>query len=275
MGNNTSTTKDIIFNLVISKSDAEKLLNDAEKQDMYLEECNDSKTNYLSRKNNSYNPNTIPVKDVNYIKTFLDTVNFSIPPRLKMDLDDVNIIQLMPTADGGMPHTRPGNIICFPNLTQIFSISTLIHELWHIHQRKYHTYWTVVFKGLGWKEWNGKLPQQLEDNYRYNPDTIDTPFWIYQDTWIPIPIFRNITHPKVGEVDIWFYNVSTGHHTRGVPPELREFFGDLNQVAFEHPREITAYMLSEPKMFENNLAFKKLIELIGRTSINLNNMSVY
>ena len=43
----------------------------------------------------------------------------------------VSVVILNPSAEGGMPHTRPG-IICYPTLS--FSSVTLIHELWHVHQ---------------------------------------------------------------------------------------------------------------------------------------------
>jgi hypothetical protein len=174
----------------------------------------------------------------------------------------------MPTADGGMPHTRPDNIICYPNISQLFSESTLIHELWHIHQRLYQIDWLKIFKRIGWRLWEGKLPDILENNRRYNPDTIDSPYWVFQDTWVPVPIFKDISRPKVNDVEIWFYNINKHYHVRQIPDELTSYYGNLSSIAFEHPREITAYMLSEYTKFKDSSAFKHLLEAIGQTAIN-------
>jgi len=39
-------------------------------------------------------------------------------------------------------------------------------------------------------------------------------------------------------------------------------------VAFEHPREITAYMLAEPDKFRHSPAFKDLIKAMGNNAIH-------
>jgi hypothetical protein len=173
----------------------------------------------------------------------------------------------MPTSDGGMPHTRPNDIICYPDISKFFSASTLIHELWHVHQRKYKQMWDDVFEKLHWKKWNGTLPLSLEKNRRYNPDTIDSPLYIFKDCWIPIPIFEDITKPKVNEVYIWFYNVVTGYHIRTVPDEMMKYFPNLQISGYEHPREITAYMLSQPDQYMDSPGFKNLVNCIGQMSI--------
>lgn len=253
------------FELVNSKDDANFLLQTAERKDFYLQECYDDEANYKSRKSMTYMPNQIALQDRTYAYAFLDSLQ--IPQRLRMDLSKVHIIQLMPSADGGMPHTRPESVICLPDISQLFSKSTMIHELWHIHQRKYNMIWLQVFQNMGWQLWDGEFPEHLEKYRRYNPDTIDCPLWIYNDTWIPVPIFRDISKPKVNDVEIWFYNPHKKYHVRQIPGEISEYFTNLPPSAYEHPREITAYMLSEPEKYQNSSAFKKLIELIGHTSI--------
>lgn len=267
MGNEQSISKRIIFNIVPDKSEAITLLSRAESRDLYLQECYDDKANSIARRSMTYSPNQIALRDLNYARAYLDGVSQEIPQRLALDLDKVNIVQLMPTADGGMPHTRPGDIICYPDISQLFSKTTLLHELWHIHQRRYQDLWHKVFKRLGWMPWTGKLPEQLENNRRYNPDTIDSPFWIYEDKWIPVPIFRDITHPKVNDVDIWFYDPVKNYHIKRVPDEIQSYFGNLVPAAFEHPREITAYMLSEPEKHTNSTAFAHLLESVGNTTL--------
>ena len=141
MGNNLSINNGIKFNIINEKAQAESLLSMAEKKDMYIEECHDDKANSISRKDLTYRPNIMSKQDTEQAHIYLNSVIHKIPDRLRMDLGVVNIIQLMPTADGGMPHTRPDNIICYPNISQLFSESTLIHELCNIHQRLYQIDW--------------------------------------------------------------------------------------------------------------------------------------
>ena len=257
---NTQTLK---LKIIQDKKDAQNHLNRAEKEDFYLEECHDDKSNSIARRNLTYSPNSISISDINNATIFIESV--SLPIKLVSELGEINIIQLMPTADGGMPHTR-SNIICYPDISLLFSKTTLIHELWHIHQRTFQRYWIDIFKQIGWTSWNGVLPYKLENNRRYNPDTIDSPFWIFKDTWVPVPIFKDITHPTVNNVEVWFYNPHKEYHTRQIPELLSSYFTNLNNVAFEHPREITAYMLSEAEKFKSSIAYKDLINAIGYTA---------
>lgn len=268
MGNtNSSEHGSLEFELISNKLEAQAILDKAEQKDFYLEECHDDKSNSLSRRNLTYRANQVSLRDTNYAKSYLEGSYSFIPFRLLSDLKKVFIIQLMPTADGGMPHTRPDNIICYPDISQLFSRITLIHELWHLHQRQFQDLWFETFKNLGWKVWNGKLPEKLEVMRRYNPDTIDYPLWIFNDQWVPIPIFKDISRPNVAEVEIWFYNPGKEYHVRQIPNEIASFFENLPPSAYEHPREITAYMLSEPDKYKHTSAFKKLIQQIGNISI--------
>ena len=270
MGNNYSVPQNLTFYVCVDKNEAQKLLDDAERHDFYVEECHDDKANSLARKNLTYRANTMGLRDANYATTYLDGTNDHLPIRLLNDLNKVTIIQLMPTADGGMPHTRPTDIICFPDISQLFSKTTLIHELWHIHQRNYKDVWFKTFKRLGWTMWAGQIPENLDKARRYNPDTLDCPFWIFNDEWIPLPIFRDISKPNVSDVEIWFYNPHKQYHVKRVPEEILSYFPGLPPSAYEHPREITAYMLSEPDKYKNSQGFKHLIESIGEISIMMN-----
>lgn len=267
MGNESSTPIKIKFKVVNDKNEAHSILSDAEKIDFYIEECHDDKANSIARRNLTYTPNTISLRDYNYAKSYLESTTQELPKRLVMELEEIKIIHLMPSADGGMPHTRPGDIICYPNISQIFSKVTLIHELWHIHQRKYRELWFKAFKRMGWSIWTGQLPEQLEKNRRYNPDTIDYPLWIFDDKWVPVPIFKDISRPNVADVEIWFYNPQKQYHSKTVPSEISEYYPNLPHSAYEHPRELSAYMLSEPEKYDGSKGFKDLIESIGVISI--------
>lgn len=270
MGNSISIPHNLQFYVCFDKYEAQQLLDDAEHQDFYIEECHDDRANSLARKGLTYRANSMALRETNYATAFLDGTKDSLPIRLLTDLKVVKIIQLMPTADGGMPHTRPNDIICYPNISQLFSKTTLIHELWHIHQRNYKDMWFKTFKRLGWTMWNGNLPETLEKSRRYNPDTIDCPFWIFNDEWVPLPIFKDISRPNVSDVEIWFYNPQRQYHIKRVPDEISSYFPNLPPTAYEHPREITAYMLSEPNKYNQSQGFKHLIESIGEISIVVN-----
>ena len=262
------------FNIVQDKKTAETLLDNAELTDLYIEECNDHRANFLARKNLSYATNSISSGEYKYAVAHLNMLKATIPIRLVNDLKAVTIIQLMPTADGGMPHTRPNNIICYPDFRQLLSRTTLIHELWHVHQRLFKDAWFRMFNSLGWTMWNDELPEHLEKARRFNPDTIDCPLWIFENQWIPIPIFKDISKPKVGDVEIWFYNPRLQYHIKHVPDTILSYFPDLPPTAYEHPRELTAYLLAEPELHRNNKGFIQLIELIGNISI-MSYKSVY
>jgi len=253
--------------IIQDKREAQNLLNMAESKDFYLEECNDDKTNSLARRNFTYAPNNISKKEIDSAVLFIKKTIPLLPAKLS-ELAKVNIIQLMPNSDGGMPHTRPGNIICYPNFSMLYSVHTLIHELWHCHQREFTYYWIQIFNKIGWTIWKGKLPDKLENNRRYNPDTLDSPLWIFKKEWIPVPVFTDITHPSINQIEVWFYNPHIEYYAKNIPDDLSSYFTDLNMVALEHPREITAYMLAEPDKFRHSPAFKDLIKAMGNNAIN-------
>ena len=254
------------FVIVEQKSDAQRLLNKAEQVDFYVEECNDDAANFKARQDLNYSANTVSA-NIAFFKNALEAAKVQLPKRLLSDLGTIYLVQLMPSADGGMPHTRPGSIICYASETILYQTSTLIHELWHIHQRTFKKMWTDVFHRMEWSEWVDELPASLASNRRYNPDTIDSPIWIFRKRWVPIPIFKDPSQPKIQDVDIWFYDVILQYHIKNVPAEMMIAYPNLPASAYEHPRELTAYMLAEPKKYQDIPAFKELILLIGGTSI--------
>lgn len=266
MGSNQSSSS-LHFTIVSNKEDAQQLLNEAESVDLYLEECYRSRSNAKARLQLSYQANRMTYRDLKFFEVVLENAKERLPRRLIEDLREVKLIPLMPSAEGGMPHTRPENLICYPDVSRFFTTSTLIHELWHLHQRHYEKLWDDVFFELGWKEWNGYLPVSLEEQRRFNPDTIQTPLWVFQHTWVPVPIFKDITHPNMREVEIWFYDVQSRYHRKTVPESLEKMFPDVPASAYEHPRELCAYLLSEPHRYEISPGFQKLITLVGQRSL--------
>ena len=57
MGNSISIPSNLHFTLVLDKNDATILLNNAEREDFYLEECHDDKANSIARRNLTYSVN--------------------------------------------------------------------------------------------------------------------------------------------------------------------------------------------------------------------------
>ena len=234
---------------IADKAEAVLLLEQAEYIDQYITECGDDTANFLARKQSNYYA-TIPKDPVYYREIFTGYLN-RIPKQLR-DVGDITIVSLMSSADGGMPHTRPPNIICYPNIST--SYTTFLHELCHIHQRKFPVVWNTIFAAIGWRPWNGLLPESLDNKRRYNPDTIDTPLWIH-GSWVPVPIFRDYTNPVLSEVDIWFYNVEGGH-SKTVPDDI--VIDMLPPSAYEHPREITAYIISDAEKYQGTEVYRML-----------------
>jgi hypothetical protein len=218
----------------------------AEQIDLYRRECQEDKLNAISRRGQQYSPYNYPT---DYLLVLRETLNASLkylPNKLIQELQNVNIIILYPSADGGMPHTRPNDIICFPYRADIPSLETITHELWHIHQRKYPTFWQTFFiNNWHFEEWDGDLPAELEKHRRINPDTLATQNWIWQSKWVPVPVFIDASKPSLVDSKIWYHNVITGRTEHGVPEEVYEFFGrKMESAAYEHPYEMAAYMLS-------------------------------
>lgn len=266
MGNRTSRTN-LTFHLLHRKQEAESYLLEAERTDFYLEECHDHDANRKARQSLNYAARSLSAKEAQECEIRLGQLLHQLPSRLRTDLQKITIIPLMSSADGGMPHTRPTSLLCVPRLELLDSMVTLRHELWHIHQRIYGMQWMEIFNKLGWKIWNGHLPVGLEDHRRINPDTLDLPLWVYRDTWVPVPIFRDIRNPVLAEVDIWFYHIGEKRHIRQIPDELLSDFPSMPLSAYEHPRELTAYALSDPDSYRELPGFKKLISLVGQVSI--------
>jgi len=265
MGQNPSDMAGLTWKVIHQKRIGDAILQEAESMDQYQTQCHLSKSNSIARRSLSYSANSLSDKE--YYETILEKALPMIPKRLKMELREVAIVPLMPSADGGMPHTRPHSVICFPNPKQILSTSTLIHELWHIHQRLYKEKWVNVFREMGWREWNHSLPQALEEYRRFNPDTIDCPLWIYRERWVPLPIFKDIQRPDMGEVHNWFYDVKNQTRVTSIPLELETEYPTMPPSAYEHPREITAYLLADPDKYRMAPGFLRLLHLVGHLSI--------
>ncbi len=260
---------------VCSYEEAMINLDTAEKADKYLIQCEKHRSNLKARSDLNYFPYKLSLSDQLDYRKRLETI-FSKNKAARYLLESINqhtlFAFLMPTADSGMPHTRPNNTVCLPHTTFIEQ-DTVIHELCHIHQRIYNNEWIHFFESTwNWKRWYGKLPQQLEQQRRFNPDTIDYPLYIFAGQWVSIPIFLNVSKPNLRECSIWFYNIQTQTFIKTIPDAFSAFRSlSVPLSAYEHPREMSAYIiqnfskyLGESKVDINSTPLKDLMTFMSK-----------
>ena len=198
--------------------------------DNFVHRCKENNCNRLARKNFAY------ITDYNsYYSTIKDFTNkHSI-------FNSMIIVQLDSSAENGYPHTRPPNIICIPSNARFPSLEkTLFHEAVHIHQRKYERLWRDFLNKEGWNPVEKSLiPERWVERIRYNPDTFLTPFWSYENRYVPLPMFSRPHDPVFEEIKVLWYDLKTGILEHNPPLSFINKYGnDVRQS--EHPYEIYA-----------------------------------
>jgi len=216
----------------------------AESQDGYLAQVAKNRPNAIARQSMNYSANRLTLAQADLLRDKIEEFKPHIPPVLHSIKPTV--VALMPSADGGMPHTRPSDLVCLPQSASSLTLSTFVHELWHLHQRAHSREWNSFFeKQWKWKIFEGDMDPELEKMRRLNPDTLADPLWIWNNEWVPICLFLNPSSPSFQDTATWFFNARTGSHTRDLPNGMRIFFSDsLSPSAYEHPNEVSAYMLT-------------------------------
>jgi hypothetical protein len=216
-------------------SDPRTALQAAELRDGYLRACRASEVNTAARQKLHY----IPWED----QSLADLCTLILSkepsePRLP------RVIIMHPTADGGMPHTRAGNIICIPaNFPHDRLVKTLKHEKLHIQQRAFSEAWKRNLQVDGWSEYPASmLPQHLVSRCRINPDTIASQFWSWKRRWVPMPLFQRPDAPDLREVSVRWWDIENNTLVNNVPASCFERYGTLPPSAYEHPYEIYAYI---------------------------------
>ena len=282
MGQNLTTSSEGTLRLVVvvDKHDAQEDMNRAEQIDHYRKQTARNLTNAMARRTLAYEVNRLGYHEWKRMEVWADQVNqglhgsVHVPLRLRRELGEVRLIAVMPTAEGGMPHTRPANVICYPNVETITHGVTLVHELWHIHQRQHAAWWSEVFREWGWtplsmEDAHRQIPEKLRAHVRMNPDTIDQPWWAYRGRWVPLPVFAHLSKPSMTETECWFYDLLNGFHVRAVPDEIQAEFPGVSGNALEHPRELAAYLLSDPGRYRDAgvPGWHRLVDLVGMTSL--------
>jgi hypothetical protein len=241
----------------ISAAQGLQALNYAERIDGYLEQVKDSPINRMARQGQNYLPALhAPQRQVPFY-------NPSEP------WPSGQVIWMDPTADAGLPHTRPPFYICMSrDFPEKDLAKTLLHERVHVSQRLHTAVWKRIFaETWDFKPWTGNLPADLESRRRLNPDLIWQPLYIWKDIWVPFSIFRSSSQPKLAEADTVWWDASTRTLHREAPPGWVEFFGNI--PAGEHPFELAAYLVADaPQQNKAWLAIRsRLINELPRAEV--------
>lgn len=199
----------------------------AEKLDSYHNRCRQSPLNAAARAGLSYTP-------------FFQEPSAGPAQTL--------LITMHPTAEGGLPHTRPPNLICIPAYYPESQYAEMIrHELVHIDQRRRPGIWRDKFVREGWTplpEGLNSFPADIQRRIRLNPDTLDDGFWAWQGRWVPLPLFEREDKPSLRETATRWYDLTTGSLLPQPPASFSQKYGSQHPQA-EHPREVVAVLLAE------------------------------
>jgi hypothetical protein len=240
----SSQAETVPFSLrVLDHGDARAALLEAELQDNYRAKCYSDRLNAIARTGQSYVAakltETERVRCEQHIQQLGISAAFG-------GLGPVEVVYLMPSADGGLPHTRPQKLICLPMSPTPVPAETLQHELWHVHQRAFPDRWLAFLRDhWHFAPYHGGLPEKFHGMLRHNPDTLAHPLWIWRGEWVPVCLFTNPTTPTLKDTAVWFYNAQKGMYVTTPPAPMLAFFGSsLPAVAYEHPYELAAYLLA-------------------------------
>jgi hypothetical protein len=212
-----------------SQAQAQKLLEEAEEKDGFFARVKRSAVNRLARRNCTYeawNDQNLAVKAA----TLLDPE----------DRDAVNIVILDPSAEGGMPHTRPG-LICLPAYYPESKLKeTLAHEIIHISQKRQPTLWTARASNEGWSPVREVLPEFWASRLRLNPDTFGT-LYAWEKRYVPLPVYIREDKPILREIEVRWFDIKEGIVKGSPPSSFTQTYGPLGHVQAEHPYELWAY----------------------------------
>jgi hypothetical protein len=204
----------------------------AESIDGYIGMVDQSPINRLARSGQNYMPSAHSVDRV------VPSANPAEP------WPSGQVVWMDPTADGGLPHTRAPNLICISrDFPEASLANTLLHERVHVSQRLHPSAWEKIMADT-WdmKPWIGFLPSDIQARRRINPDLLNVPLYSWKDEWVPLALFKSTGSPKLAEIDLVWWKISSRTLFRQPPPGWVEFFG--NVPAGEHPFEIIAYLVA-------------------------------
>jgi hypothetical protein len=200
----------------------------AERGDNYQEMCKRDPVNAAARARCSYtlwNDQSLAVE----AKAFLPSW-----------ARDVDVVVLNPSAEGGMPHTRAGPLICIPAYHTGLE-ETLRHEMVHIQQRKEPALWKMKMELEGWKAvGDSAIPDIWRRRCRLNPDTCTARWFAWQGRYVPLPLFVREDKPDLRDIVVRWYDMEEGI-VQATPSSFFKRYGDLGASSMEHPYELWAY----------------------------------
>jgi hypothetical protein len=216
---------------------ASELLLNAEKIDGYRAAIEGSFLNTVARRGDYYHPSSVSPSEGERLLAEIDKIEL---------LNDAMVVVMHATADSGYPHTRPLNIVCIP-ATSIEGVSTdalattLRHEAIHVHQRNNIETWTAACMKDGWSLVpTARIPGRFRDRCRINPDTFKPQqFWAWEHTFVPLPMFFRDDAPRLGDVQIKWYDLRNGALYTDPPFSFQIRYG-ANPAQPEHPFELLA-----------------------------------
>jgi hypothetical protein len=202
---------------------AQELLDLAEQLDGYLAACKASELNRKARV---------------FCQTYAWNDQSSAP-----QVKGATVIIVPASSEGGMPHTRAGNIICIPVYHPKDHLAeTLAHEMVHIDQRARPSVWRQRLLEEGWTPVEeSEIPSNWVRRCRLNPDTMASRFWAWEGRYVPLPVFIREDRPELKDVEIRWYDRQEQIVGTQVPHTLTRRYGNLGPASLEHPYELIAY----------------------------------
>jgi len=202
----------------------------AEQNDGYQEICKRDPVNAAARARCSYtlwNDQSLAVQ----AKAFLQSLKSG---------GNVDVVVLDPSAEGGMPHTRAGPLICIPAYHTSLE-ETLRHEMVHIQQRKEPALWKMKLGLEGWKPvGEAVIPELWRRRCRLNPDTFEARWFAWQGRYVPLPLFVREDKPDLRDIVVRWYDMEEGV-VQSTPSSFSKRYGQLASSSMEHPYELWAY----------------------------------
>ncbi len=231
----------------LTKREGTEALEEAEAQDNYRWRCETCAMNRTARRAMDYSARE-PAVDLSYE---LLVAGEGLPQWLKAGMPArLRVVTLANSADGGMPHTRAGGIVCLPQYIDTRGPAwqtTFNHECIHVHQRERAEEWDRLYRDVWQMEpYKGAIPQELEGRQRFNPDTLWAGLYCWRGRWVPVPIYARPDAPVLGAIKVAWVDVIEGRWQSFAPPEFEADFGALTASEQEHPHELAAYWLSTP-----------------------------
>jgi hypothetical protein len=203
----------------------------AEKADGYQAMCKRDVVNARARARCSYtlwNDQSLAIQAKAFLKALLND-------------SSVDVVVLNPSAEGGMPHTRAGPLICIPAYHTGLE-ETLRHEMVHIQQKKDPSTWKMKMEIEGWKAVaDAVIPEVWRRRCRLNPDTCMVRWFAWQGRHVPLPLFVREDKPDLRDVVVRWYDIEEGIVKSSPPSSFFRRYGRLGTSSMEHPYELHAY----------------------------------